>query len=65
MKTIFIRTFLILAILLMVSFLFLLNPDDLSLATNLPVYVGLTCSILLFFNMFVIFRSQQKKRKKE
>lgn len=63
MKTIFIRTFLILAIMLVISFLFLLNPDDLSLEANLPVYIGLTCSILLFFNMFVAARINRKKKK--
>ncbi|MBD9178571.1 MAG: hypothetical protein EGP82_05250 [Odoribacter splanchnicus] len=63
MKITLIRSFLILAIALIVSFLFLLNPDDLSLSANLPVYIGLLSSILLFINMFVATRLNKKKRK--
>ncbi len=63
MKITLIRSFLILAIALIVSFLFLLNPDDLSLSANLPVYIGLLSSILLFINMFVVTRLNKKKRK--
>lgn len=63
MKITLIRSFLILAIVLIVSFLFLLNPDDLSFSANLPVYIGLLSSILLFINMFVAIRLNKKKRK--
>lgn len=63
MKITFIRSFLILAIILIVSFLFLLNPDDLSFSANLPVYIGLLSSILLFINMFIASRFRKKKGK--
>lgn len=63
MKITFIRSFLILAIILILSFLFLLNPDDLSFSANLPVYIGLLSSILLFINMFVATRLNKKKEK--
>ena len=63
MKITFIRSFLILAIVLIISFLFLLNPDDLSFSPNLPVYIGLLSSILLFINMFVATRFNRKKNK--
>lgn len=63
MKITFVRSFLVLAIILIVSFLFLLNPDDLSFSTNLPVYIGLISSILLFLNMFIATRINKKKKK--
>lgn len=61
MKITFIRSFLVLAIILIVSFLFLLNPDDLSISENLPVYIGLVSSVLLFINMFIATRLNNKK----
>lgn len=60
----FIRTFLVLAIILIISFLFLLNPEDLSFSSNLSVYIGLTSSVLLFINMFIATRINKKKGKK-
>ena len=67
MKITFTRSFLVLAIILIVSFLFLLNPDDLSFSANLPVYIGLLSSILLFINMFVstCFNKQKNKQRKK
>ena len=67
MKITFTRSFLVLAIILIVSFLFLLNPDDLSFSANLPVYIGLLSSILLFINMFVstCFNKQKSKQRKK
>lgn len=64
MNITFTRIFLILAIVLIISFLFLLNPDDLSFSGNLSVYIGLASSILLFINMFVATRINNKKKKK-
>lgn len=65
MKITFIRSFLVLAIILILSFMFLLNPDDLSFSANLPVYIGLISSVLLFLNMFVATRMNKKKKKKK
>lgn len=64
MNITFTRIFLILAIVLIISFLFLLNPDDLSFSGNLSVYIGLASSILLFINMFVAARINNKKKNK-
>lgn len=64
MNITFTRIFLILAIVLIISFLFLLNPDDLSFSGNLSVYIGLASSILLFINMFVANRMKNKKKNK-
>lgn len=65
MKITFIRSFLVLAIILILSFMFLLNPDDLSFSANLPVYIGLISSVLLFLNMFAATRMNKKKKKKK
>lgn len=53
-----------LAIACTICFLLLINPKDLSLATNLPVYIGLTSSILLLANTIIAERNAKKKQKK-
>lgn len=60
----FIRIFKYLAIIFTVCYLLLLNPQDLSLANNLPVYIGLTSSALLLASMFITERVIKKKQKK-